>query len=285
MGGATRRWRSARIRRSRPRQGSTCRSRRSSRSASSRRSETQPETRSRPRSTPSAPGPPSRAQSRTPAMANLPSCTTSPPISLREIGGHLYVSLNAIKTHTRELYRKLGVHSRSEAIARAAALGLLDPGKNHPRDRRQPPPSTIPDPRPTPHGSATASSSPAAGAGRVRDRRTGRELVSRGGHRNRGHRARLRDCHRARAPRGSPPAGCGHGHSDDRPDHFRRHRHRFPADNRSGERDRDRRDPDSHDSHCPTEQKATACTSASPSSRPPVSATSPPQRPSATRSR
>jgi len=48
-------------------------------------------------------------------------------LSLREIGGELYVSLNTIKTHTRELYRKLGVHSRSEAIARAATLGLLDP--------------------------------------------------------------------------------------------------------------------------------------------------------------
>jgi len=48
-------------------------------------------------------------------------------LSLREIGGQLYVSLNTIKTHTRELYRKLGVHSRSEAVTRAATLGLLDP--------------------------------------------------------------------------------------------------------------------------------------------------------------
>jgi LuxR family transcriptional regulator, maltose regulon positive regulatory protein len=50
-------------------------------------------------------------------------------LSLREIGGQLYVSLNTIKTHTRELYRKLGVHSRSEAVARAAALGRLDPSE------------------------------------------------------------------------------------------------------------------------------------------------------------
>jgi LuxR family transcriptional regulator, maltose regulon positive regulatory protein len=48
-------------------------------------------------------------------------------LSLREIGGQLYISLNTIKTHTRELYRKLGVHSRAEAVTRAATLGLLDP--------------------------------------------------------------------------------------------------------------------------------------------------------------
>ena len=44
-----------------------------------------------------------------------------------QIGGQLYVSLNTIKTQTRELYRKLDVHSRSEAVTRAATLGLLDP--------------------------------------------------------------------------------------------------------------------------------------------------------------
>ena len=47
-------------------------------------------------------------------------------LSQREIGLRLYVSLNTVKTHTRELYRKLGVHSRSEAVTRAATLGLLD---------------------------------------------------------------------------------------------------------------------------------------------------------------
>jgi len=51
----------------------------------------------------------------------------STDLSLREIGGRLYVSLNTVKTHTRELYRKLGVHSRAEAVTRAATLGLLDP--------------------------------------------------------------------------------------------------------------------------------------------------------------
>ena len=47
-------------------------------------------------------------------------------LSQREIGERLYLSLNTVKTHTRELYRKLGVHSRSEAATRAATLGLLD---------------------------------------------------------------------------------------------------------------------------------------------------------------
>jgi LuxR family maltose regulon positive regulatory protein len=47
-------------------------------------------------------------------------------LSRREIGARLYISLNTVKTHIRELYRKLGATSRADAIARAEALGLLD---------------------------------------------------------------------------------------------------------------------------------------------------------------
>ena len=47
-------------------------------------------------------------------------------LSRREIGAQLYISLNTVKTHTRELYRKLGATSRADAVARAEALGLLD---------------------------------------------------------------------------------------------------------------------------------------------------------------
>ena len=47
-------------------------------------------------------------------------------LSQREIGAELFLSLNTVKTHTRSLYRKLGVASREEAVARATALGLLD---------------------------------------------------------------------------------------------------------------------------------------------------------------
>ena len=47
-------------------------------------------------------------------------------LSLREIGGRLFLSPNTVRTHTRAIYRKLSVHSRSDAVARAEALGLLD---------------------------------------------------------------------------------------------------------------------------------------------------------------
>ena len=46
-------------------------------------------------------------------------------LSLREIAARLYLSRNTVKTHTRALYRKLGVSSREEAVVEATALGLL----------------------------------------------------------------------------------------------------------------------------------------------------------------
>ena len=46
-------------------------------------------------------------------------------LSLREIGNELYVSLNTIKTHTRNVYAKLRVGSRQQAVVRARELGLL----------------------------------------------------------------------------------------------------------------------------------------------------------------
>lgn len=55
-------------------------------------------------------------------------------LSQREIAARLYISLNTLRTHTRALYRKLGVHSREEAVARADALGLLDDGRPAPPD-------------------------------------------------------------------------------------------------------------------------------------------------------
>ena len=51
-------------------------------------------------------------------------------LSVREIGARLFVSENTVRTHRRALYRKLGVHSRQEAIARASALALLDEEKS-----------------------------------------------------------------------------------------------------------------------------------------------------------
>jgi LuxR family maltose regulon positive regulatory protein len=46
-------------------------------------------------------------------------------LTVRQIGGELYLSSNTIRSHTRALYRKLGVNSRVDAVARAGALGLL----------------------------------------------------------------------------------------------------------------------------------------------------------------
>ena len=46
-------------------------------------------------------------------------------LSLREIADALYVSHNTAKTHSRVLYRKLGVSSRDEAVAAARSGGLL----------------------------------------------------------------------------------------------------------------------------------------------------------------
>ena len=49
--------------------------------------------------------------------------------TLAEIGEHLYVSRNTVKTHTVSIYRKLVVSGRSEAVERAVELGLLDSGQ------------------------------------------------------------------------------------------------------------------------------------------------------------
>ena len=47
-------------------------------------------------------------------------------LSFREIGTRLHVSTNTVKTQAHAVYRKLDVSSRSEAVARAAQIGLLD---------------------------------------------------------------------------------------------------------------------------------------------------------------
>jgi LuxR family maltose regulon positive regulatory protein len=43
----------------------------------------------------------------------------------QEIAGKLFLSLNTVKVHTRNIYGKLGAHHRAEAVARARVLGIL----------------------------------------------------------------------------------------------------------------------------------------------------------------
>jgi LuxR family maltose regulon positive regulatory protein len=42
-----------------------------------------------------------------------------------EIASRLYLALNTVKTHTRNIYGKLGVHNRTQAVAKARALSIL----------------------------------------------------------------------------------------------------------------------------------------------------------------
>lgn len=51
-------------------------------------------------------------------------------LSQREIADEMFVSTNTVKSHTKAVYRKLGVSSRTEAVAKARAVGLLDGGRS-----------------------------------------------------------------------------------------------------------------------------------------------------------
>ena len=49
-------------------------------------------------------------------------------LSFREIGARFFLSRNTVKTQAISVYRKLGASSRSEAVARAHGLGLIEAG-------------------------------------------------------------------------------------------------------------------------------------------------------------
>jgi LuxR family maltose regulon positive regulatory protein len=76
----------------------------------------------------SEPAPPDEAvwpdqpltQSETRVLRYLPT-----HLSAREIAAELCISAHTVRTHLRHLYRKLGAHSRFEAVRRARAAGLL----------------------------------------------------------------------------------------------------------------------------------------------------------------
>ena len=47
-------------------------------------------------------------------------------LSIGQVAQRLFLSPNTVRSHTRVVYRKLGVHSRADLVARATELGLLD---------------------------------------------------------------------------------------------------------------------------------------------------------------
>ena len=52
-------------------------------------------------------------------------------LSEREIGQELYLSFNTVHSHVKAIYRKLGVSSRAEAVARAREERLIQPRPVH----------------------------------------------------------------------------------------------------------------------------------------------------------
>ena len=46
-------------------------------------------------------------------------------LSNREIGQRLFITPGTVKVHAANIYGKLGVHSRTQAVAKANALGIL----------------------------------------------------------------------------------------------------------------------------------------------------------------
>jgi LuxR family transcriptional regulator, maltose regulon positive regulatory protein len=47
--------------------------------------------------------------------------------SNQDIGDRLFISLHTVKAHTRNIYAKIDAHSRTEAVAKGRAFGLLSP--------------------------------------------------------------------------------------------------------------------------------------------------------------
>src|SRR5687767_6079955 len=52
-------------------------------------------------------------------------------MSNREIASHLSLSVNTVKWHTQQIYDKLGVERRTQAVAVGRSLGLIEEGAQH----------------------------------------------------------------------------------------------------------------------------------------------------------
>ena len=46
-------------------------------------------------------------------------------LTQRQIGSELYLSFNTVKSHTKAIYRKLGVSSRAEMVEQARLRALI----------------------------------------------------------------------------------------------------------------------------------------------------------------
>jgi ATP/maltotriose-dependent transcriptional regulator MalT len=55
-------------------------------------------------------------------------------LSQREIGSQLYVSFNTVKSHTRSIFRKLGVTTRANAVAYAPTTTTGTAGSEQPAE-------------------------------------------------------------------------------------------------------------------------------------------------------
>ena len=52
-------------------------------------------------------------------------------LAAADIASEIIVSVHTVKTHIRHIYAKLDAHNRTEAVARARALGLLSDSGRH----------------------------------------------------------------------------------------------------------------------------------------------------------